>query len=42
MTEIKNGIEEFEDEIPNIFKLEKSRIIYIEDKSSGLEADARI
>jgi hypothetical protein len=42
MTEIKNGIEEFGDEIPNKFKLEKSRIMYIEDKSSGPEGDAWI
>lgn len=42
MTEIKNKIEEFGDEIPKEFKLEKSRIMYIEDKSSGLEGDARI
>lgn len=30
------------DEIPKEFKLERSRIMYIEDKSSGLEGDARI
>ena len=42
MTEIKNKIEEFGDEIPKEFKLEKSRIMYLEDKSSGLEGDARI
>lgn len=30
------------DELPKEFKLEKSRIMYIEDKSSGLEGDARI
>ena len=42
MTEIKNAIEEFGDEIPNKFKLEKSRIMHIEDKSSGPEGDAWI
>ena len=30
------------DEIPKEFKLERSRVMYIEDKSSGLEGDARI
>lgn len=30
------------EELPKEFKLEKSRIMYIEDKSSGLEGDARI
>lgn len=30
------------DEIPKEYKLEKSRIMYIEDKSSGLEGEARI
>jgi hypothetical protein len=29
-------------ERPKEFKIEKSRIMYIEDKSSGLEGDARI
>ena len=30
------------DEIPKEFKLERSRIMYIEDKSLGLEGEARI
>jgi len=30
------------EELPKEFKLENSRIMYIEDKSSGLEGDARI
>ena len=30
------------DEIPKEFRLEKSRVMYIEDKSSGLEGVARI
>ncbi|MDB3907305.1 hypothetical protein N9355_07520 [Crocinitomicaceae bacterium] len=30
------------DELPKEFKLERSRIMYIEDKSSGLEGNARI
>lgn len=29
-------------ELPREFKLERSRIMYIEDKSNGLEGDARI
>ena len=30
------------DEIPKEFKLERSRVMYIEDKSAGLEGEARI
>ena len=30
------------DEMPSEFKLENSRIMYVEDKSSGLEGEARI
>jgi hypothetical protein len=30
------------DELPSEFKLENSRIMYVEDKSSGLEGEARI
>lgn len=30
------------EELPKEFKLEKSRVMYIEDKSSGLEGNARI
>lgn len=30
------------DEFPSEFKLENSRIMYLEDKSNGLEGDARI
>ena len=30
------------DELPKEFKLERSRIMYVEDKSGGLEGDARI
>ena len=29
-------------QLPKEFKLERSRIMYIEDKSSGLEGDARV
>ena len=32
----------FEEELPKAFKLSRSRIMYIEDKSSGLEGSARI
>jgi len=32
----------YSDEIPKQFKLERSRVMYIEDKSVGLEGDARI
>lgn len=31
-----------EEELPKEFKLARSKIIYIEDKSEGLEGDARI
>lgn len=31
-----------QDEMPKEFKIENSRIMYIEDKSSGLEGEARI
>jgi len=31
-----------QDELPKEFKLSRSRIMYIEDKSEGLEGDARI
>lgn len=30
------------EELPKEFKVERSRIMYIEDKSNGLEGDARI
>lgn len=31
-----------DDQLPSEFKLARSKIMYIEDKSSGLEGDARI
>ena len=31
-----------DEELPKAFKLSRSRIMYIEDKSQGLEGDARI
>jgi len=31
-----------DDQLPEEFKLSRSKIMYIEDKSSGLEGDARI
>jgi hypothetical protein len=34
--------QESEQEIPKEFKIENSRIMYIEDKSEGLEGDGRI
>jgi len=34
--------QESEQEIPKEFKVENSRIMYIEDKSQGLEGEARI
>lgn len=34
--------ESLQDEHPKTFNLERSRIMYIEDKSSGLEGNARI
>lgn len=42
MEEEINGSSNNEDAFPNEFKLENSRIMYLEDKSSGLEGDARI
>ena len=34
--------QEIDFELPKEFKVERSRIMYIEDKSGGLEGDARI
>ncbi len=36
------GEEKNSDQLPKEFKLERSRIMYIEDKSGGNEGDARI
>ena len=37
-----NEIGEDDEELPSKFKLSRSKIMYIEDKSSGLEGEARI
>ena len=42
MNEEFNESEMNPDKLPKELKLEKSRIMYIEDKSSGLEGNARI
>ncbi len=34
--------QEIDFELPKEFKIERSRIMYVEDKSGGLEGDARI
>ncbi len=39
---MKTDSENTSHELPAEFKLENSRIMYVEDKSSGLEGDARI
>ena len=38
----KESFNRASDELPKEFKLERSRIMYIENKSSGLEGDASI